>query len=68
MMPSEIFNPEEFASLLLVGNAPVHGSPPAIPGAHSARFIALGYMADISGRLRMTTPGRFRMYAAPLAG
>jgi hypothetical protein len=51
---------EEFASLLTVGNAPVHGSAPAIPDAHSAQLIALGYMADIAGRLRMTTPGRFR--------
>ena len=68
IMPSEILSPEEFASLLLVGNTPVQGLAPAIPGAHSARFIALGYMADISGRLRRTTPGRFRMYAAPLAG
>jgi hypothetical protein len=57
---------EEFASLLTVGNAPVHGSAPAIPDAHSARLIALGYMADIAGRLRMTTPGRFRIYAGQI--
>jgi hypothetical protein len=57
---------EEFASLLTVGNAPVHGSTPAIPAAHSARLIALGYMADIGGRLRMTTPGRFRICAGRL--
>jgi hypothetical protein len=55
---------EEFASLLTVGNAPVHGSAPIIPEAHSARLIALGYMVDLQGRLRMTTPGRYRMYAA----
>jgi hypothetical protein len=58
---------EEFASLLTVGNAPVFGSPPAIPDAHSARFIALGYMVDLQGRLRMTTPGRYRVYAGQLA-
>jgi hypothetical protein len=66
-MASEILSPEEFASLLAVGNTPVNGSPPAIPGAHSARLIALGYMVDLHGRLRMTTPGRYRMYAAQLA-
>jgi len=34
-----------------------------IPPEHSARLIALGYMADIHGRLRMTTPGRIRLAA-----
>jgi len=58
---------EEFASLLTVGNAPVHGPTPAIPAAHSTRLIALGYMADIAGRLRMTTPGRFRIHAGQIA-
>jgi hypothetical protein len=59
---------EEFASLLAIGNTPVHGSAPLIPATHSARLIALGYMADIAGRLRMTTPGRFRIYAGQIAG
>ena len=54
---------EEFASLLLVGTPSVYGSPTAIPPEHSARLIALGYMADIQGRLRMTTPGRIRLAA-----
>jgi hypothetical protein len=58
---------EEFASLLTVGNVPVNGLASAIPAAHSARLIALGYMADIEGRLRMTTPGRYRMYAGQIA-
>jgi hypothetical protein len=58
---------EEFASLIAVGNTPIHGSSPTIPDAHSARLIALGYMADIAGRLRMTTQGRFRIYAGYLA-
>jgi hypothetical protein len=66
-MASETLSPEEFASLLLVGNTPVSGPTPAIPAAHSARLIALGYMADIAGRLRMTTPGRFRIYAEQIA-
>jgi hypothetical protein len=66
-MASEILSPEEFASLLLVGNTPVNGPAPAIPAAHSARLIELGYMADIAGRLRMTTPGRFRIYAGQIA-
>jgi hypothetical protein len=63
---TKMLSPEEFASLLLVGNTPVNGSAPAIPAAHSARLIALGYMADIAGRLRMTTPGRFRIYAGQI--
>jgi hypothetical protein len=58
---------EEFASLLAAGNTPVQGLAPTIPVSHSARLIAMGYMADIAGRLRMTTPGRFRIYAGQLA-
>ncbi|QHO74659.1 hypothetical protein ACH79_20485 [Bradyrhizobium sp. CCBAU 051011] len=53
---------EEFASLLAVGNARVHGPAPAIPAEHSARLIALGYVFHLEGRLRMTTPGRVRIY------
>jgi hypothetical protein len=54
----------EFASLLMVGNTCAVLEPPAvIPAEHSARLIALGYMADLSGRLRMTTPGRARIAA-----
>jgi hypothetical protein len=59
---------EEFASLLSVGNARVNSAPPAIPAEHSRRLIALGYMVDLQGRLRMTTPGRIRIYAGQLAG
>ena len=55
---------EEFSSLLLVGNTSAVSDPPAIiPAKHSGRLIALGYMADIAGRLRMTTPGRSRIAA-----
>jgi hypothetical protein len=54
---------KEFASLLAVGNAHVHGPAPSIPAEHSARLIALGYMAHLEGRLRMTTPGRVRTNA-----
>jgi hypothetical protein len=53
---------EEFASLLTVGNTSAVLEPPAvIPANHSARLIALGYMADLEGRLRMTTTGRARI-------
>jgi len=34
-----------------------------IPAEDSARLIALGYMADLAGRLRMTFPGRRRIAA-----
>jgi hypothetical protein len=53
---------KEFASLLTVGNTCAVLEPPAIiPVKHSARLIALGYMADLSGRLRMTASGRLRL-------
>jgi hypothetical protein len=51
---------KEFAS---VGNARINDPAPAIPAEDSARLIALGYMADFDGRLRMTTPGRIRIAA-----
>jgi hypothetical protein len=54
---------EEFVSLLTVGNTSVLDPPAAIPAEHSARLIRLGYMADLGGRLRMTTPGRRRLAA-----
>ena len=57
---------EEFNSLLVVGNVPPNGSAPAIPVAHRDRLIALGYMVDLSDRLRMTTNGRVRIYAGQL--
>ncbi|WP_100381901.1 hypothetical protein [Bradyrhizobium canariense] len=61
---SKILTREEFTSLLTVGNAFAVTDPPAvIPAEHSARLIALGYMVDLSGRLRMTTPGRQRIAA-----
>jgi hypothetical protein len=66
MMPSEskTLTREEFASLLTVGNTSAVTDPPAvIPAEHSARLVALGFIADLSGRLRMTTPGRSRIAA-----
>jgi hypothetical protein len=55
---------KEFASLLAVGNtSAVLNAPAAIPAEHSAKLIALGYMVDLAGRLRMTTPGRIRLAA-----
>jgi hypothetical protein len=33
----------------------------SIPAEHRAKLIALGYMVDLDGRLRMTTPGRQRI-------
>jgi hypothetical protein len=65
---AQMLTPEEFASLLLVGSTPATTRPPAvIPAEHSARLIALGYMVDTEGRLRMTTAGRVRIYAGQLA-
>ena len=57
----------EFASLLLVSyTRPINGPAAVIPPEHSTRLIALGYMADIAGKLRMTTPGRIRIAAGPI--
>jgi hypothetical protein len=56
---------KEFASLLAVGNMAANGPAPMIPGEHSARLIALGYMVDLEGKLRLTTPGRIRIAAGP---
>jgi hypothetical protein len=53
---------KEFASLLTVGNTSTVFDPPAaVPAEHSAKLIKLGYMADLEGRLRLTTPGRMRI-------
>jgi hypothetical protein len=54
---------EEFASLLTVGRCTVFEPPAVIPVKHSGRLIALGYIADIADRLRMTTPGGRRIDA-----
>ncbi|MBR1152488.1 hypothetical protein [Bradyrhizobium sp. JYMT SZCCT0428] len=54
---------QEFASLLAVGHTAVNDRPAVIPAEHSARLIALGYMADIAGKLRLTTPGKNRIAA-----
>jgi hypothetical protein len=53
----------EYASLLAVGNVGANDPAPMIDAEHSAKLIALGYMADLEGRLRMTTPGRARIAA-----
>ena len=68
MVPEgKLLSPEEFASLLTIGNTPVISPAPAIPAENSARLIALGYVVDLAGRLRMTTAGRYRLYARQLA-
>jgi len=64
---TEVLTEEEFASLLLAGNVSANGPSPLIPTAHADRLIALGYMVHLAGRLRMTTPGRIRIYAGHLA-
>jgi hypothetical protein len=52
---------EVFASLLAVGRCSMLQPPAVIPGKHRARLVWLGYVADIGGRLRMTTSGRRRI-------
>jgi hypothetical protein len=58
---------EEFASLIKVGNCSVLDPPATIPVEHSAKLIGLGYMVDLEGRLRMTTPGRHQITAGKQA-
>jgi hypothetical protein len=65
IMASKKLTSEEFASLLKVGNCSVIDLPAAIPVKHSAKLIALGYMVDLNGRLRLTTPGRQRIAVEP---
>jgi hypothetical protein len=62
-MAPNMLTDEEFASLLTVGNCSVLDPPAVIPAEHSVRLIGLGYISDIAGRLRMTTPGRQRIAA-----
>jgi hypothetical protein len=59
----KVLSREEFASLLAVGKCSILDPPAVIPAQHSARLIGLGYMLDLGGRLRMTTPGRQRIAA-----
>jgi hypothetical protein len=61
IMAPNLLTREEFASLLKVGNCSTMDPPAAIPVEHSTKLIALGYMVDLVGRLRMTTPGRQRI-------
>jgi hypothetical protein len=51
---------EEFASLLSVGLT----SAASIPFEHELRLTMLGYIADLDGRLRVTTSGNARIAAA----
>jgi hypothetical protein len=59
----KVLTHEEFASLLTVGECSILDPPPVISAQHSARLIGLGYIVDLSDRLRMTTPGRQRIAA-----
>ncbi len=58
----EILTADEFAALLLVGCTP---SATASLAELGARLIALGYMADFAGKLRLTTQSRQRIAAGP---
>jgi hypothetical protein len=63
-LSSELLSHEEFASLLIVGKTSAAVDRPAVISPdHCAKLIALGYMVDLEGRLRMTTPGRQRIRA-----
>jgi hypothetical protein len=58
VLKSKALTREEFVSLLVVGNASaITDIPSVVPAEHSARLIALEFIADLSGRLRTTTSG-----------
>ena len=59
-MAPKMLTDEVFASLLTVGNCSVLDPPAVIPATHSVRLIGLGYISDIAGTFRMTTPSRQR--------
>jgi hypothetical protein len=64
IMESKTLTLEEFVSLLVVGNGcAITDLPSIIPAEHSARLMALGFIADLFGSLRMTAPGRLRIAA-----
>jgi hypothetical protein len=56
--PSMQLSEREFASLSLIGSIGPRDRAGVIPAEHASRLIGLGYVADLQGRLRMTTPGR----------
>jgi hypothetical protein len=62
MMDSELqtLTSDEFASLLSVGDM----CAASIPFEHELRLTRLGYVADLDGRLRVTTSGSARIAAA----
>ena len=58
---SEFLTRDQFISLLMVGDVAPNGLAPIIPMDHETLLIRLGYVVNLQGRLRMTTPGRQRM-------
>ena len=58
---SEPLTRDQFISLLMVGDVAPNGLAPIIPIDHETLLIRLGYVVNLQGRLRMTTPGRLRL-------
>jgi hypothetical protein len=55
---------EEFVSLLVIGNpTPIADLTAVIPAQYRARLVALGLIADLSGKLQTTTLGGSRIAA-----
>ena len=52
---------DQFISLLMVGDARPNGPAPIIPIDHETLLIRLGFVVNLQGLLRMTTPGRLRI-------
>ena len=61
MAEPEVLTRDQFISLLMIGDARSGGPAPIIPIDDEILFIKLGYVVDLQGRLRMTTPGRMRI-------
>jgi len=57
----EFLTRDQFISLLMVGDVTPSGLAPIIPIDHETLLIRLGYVVNLQGRLRITTPGRLRL-------
>lgn len=59
--PIEFLTRDQFISLLMVADAGPNSHAPIIPIDHETPLVGLGYVANLQGKLRMTTPGRERI-------
>lgn len=61
MEEPEFLTRDQFIALLIVGEARPNSPAPIIPADHEIFLSGLGYVVNLNGRLRLTTPGRMRL-------